>query len=154
MQKKGVTLGPTTGPERITPNAVGNCIDVDGRPLTLKTQCKMFAQAIFYAAPECPREAGNAGDATPVRAKIGDACTKEDEWPHSLLAVIEVQYVVSQIFVGVEAEHLHAGASACGLNQSVGVIVAPCEFDAASVAEQVARAKPVVHPISHVDVPE
>ena len=154
MQKKRVTLGPATGPERITPNAVGNCIEVDGRPLTLKTQCEILAQAIFCAAPECPREAGNAGHATPVRPKIGDACAKQDERPHSLLAVIDVQYVVSQIFVGVEAEHLHASASACGLNQGVGVIVAPCEFDAAVVAEQIARAEPVVHPISHVDVPE
>src|SRR5258705_10761479 len=104
MQKKGVTLGPATGPERITPNAVGNCIDVDGRPLTLKTHCEMFARAIFYAAPECPREAGNAAHATPVRAKIGDACAKEDEWPHSLLAVIELQYAESQLSYAVEAE--------------------------------------------------
>ena len=152
MQKKRVTLGPAAEPERITPNAVGNCVDVDGRPLTLNTQCEMFVQAVFYAPPECPRETGNAAHATPVRTKIGDACAKEDERPHSPLALSEMQYVVSQIFVALKAKHLHAGASACGLNQSVGVIVAPCEFEAAAAADQVARAKPVVHPISHVDV--
>lgn len=54
---------------------------------------------------------------------MGGACAKEEVWPQPPFGVLEVHHEVSSILVGVEAEHLQVGASACGLGQGVGLVV-------------------------------